>query len=151
MRNSDLQARAALAPRAARRRRCRRADRGQATAELALGLPTLGAVVLAALWLLAAAGAQAHAQEAARIGARVAARGDDDAQVTAWARRAAPAGAAIAVARRGDEVTVTVQVRLASAGALLPALRLTASAVAPAEPAPVVGDLAGPSPAGSVG
>jgi hypothetical protein len=118
-------------PRPAARRR----DSGQATAELALGLPTLGAVVLLALWLLAAAGAQARAQEAARIGARAAARGDDDGQVTSWARRAAPTGATVTISRRAGEVTVTVQARLAATGSLLPQAHIAASAVAPLEPA----------------
>jgi len=121
-------------------------DRGQATAELALGLPTLGAVVLLALWLLAAAGEQARAQEAARIGARAAARGDDDGRVAAWTRLAAPAGATVTISRKADEVLVTVQATLAATGSFLPPARITASAVAPVEIAPGVAGTTDPDP-----
>ncbi|OHV33032.1 hypothetical protein BCD49_28045 [Pseudofrankia sp. EUN1h] len=108
---------------------------------MALGLPTLSAVVLLALWLLAAAGAQARAQEAARIGARAAARGDDDGRAAAWARLAAPPGATVTISRQADEVTVTVQARLAATGSLLPPAHVTASAVAPVEPATAGGQV----------
>ncbi|MDT3441778.1 MULTISPECIES: TadE family type IV pilus minor pilin [unclassified Pseudofrankia] len=136
---------------ARRARLARRPDGGQATAELALGLPTLGAVVLLALWLLAAAGAQARAQEAARIGARAAARGDDDRQVAAWAHLAAPAGATVTISRQAGEVTVTVQIRLSVAGSPLPPAHIAASAVAPTEPAAAGASTAGPAAAGSGG
>ncbi|ONH26239.1 TadE family type IV pilus minor pilin [Pseudofrankia asymbiotica] len=130
-------------------RAARPPDGGQATAELALGLPTLGAVVLLALWLLAAAGAQARAQEAARIGARAAARGDDDRQVAAWAHLAAPADATVTISRQADEVTVTVRIQLSVTGSPLPPAHIVASAVAPAEPAAVGAGTAGPAAAGS--
>ncbi|WP_198152865.1 TadE family type IV pilus minor pilin [Pseudofrankia sp. DC12] len=140
----------------ARARGAWRPDRGQATAELALGLPTLGAVVVLALWLLAAVGAQARLDEAARIGARAAARGDDDGQVTRWVRDAAPAGATVEIARRDDQVAVTVRYRIVAAGPLVTPLALTATATAPSELAitnaasaevvdPVGGDAASPS------
>ncbi|WP_307873955.1 MULTISPECIES: TadE family type IV pilus minor pilin [unclassified Frankia] len=113
----------------------RRPDRGQATAELALGLPTLGAVIIVALWLLAAVGAQARVDEAARIGARAAARGEADGQVVAWVRGAAPSGATVEIAHRDDQVAVTVHYRLAAAGPLVTPIALTATATAPSEQA----------------
>lgn len=122
-------------PRRPTSRAGRRCDRGQATAELALGLPTLGAIVVLALWLLAAIGSQARVAEAARIGARAAARGDADGQVVAWVRDAAPTGATVEIARRDDQVAVTVHYRLAAAGPLLTPVALTATATAPTEPA----------------
>jgi hypothetical protein len=109
-------------------------DRGQATAELALGLPTLGVVLVLVLWLLAAVGSQARVAEAARIGARAAARGDADVQVAAWVRDAAPAGTTVEIARNDDQIAVTVHLRLARAGPLLDPFTLTATAIAPAEP-----------------
>ncbi|MBL7496251.1 pilus assembly protein [Frankia sp. CNm7] len=118
--------------------RPRRPDRGQATAELALGLPTLAVLVVLACWLLAAAGAQARAAEAARIGARAAARGDGDTRVAAWVLRTAPAGATVTIARQDDQVTVTVRYRLPAADLPFTPLDLTATAIAPAEP-PLVG------------
>jgi hypothetical protein len=100
-----------------------------------MGLPTLGAVVMLALWLLAAVGSQARVAEAARIGARAAARGEADGQVAGWVRDAAPAGATVEIARRDDQVAVTVRYRLAAAGPLLTPVALTATATAPTEPA----------------
>ncbi|MBX6390409.1 MAG: hypothetical protein IRZ08_15685, partial [Frankia sp.] len=115
-----------------RKRPRRPDDHGQATAELVMGLPAMTAVVGLVLWLLAAANAQARADEAARIGARAAARGDSDELAAAWARAAAPAGTRVTIDRRGDRVLVRVEVTYLPGSPLRFALAGTATA--PAEP-----------------
>jgi hypothetical protein len=78
------------------------------TAEAAIVIPTL--VVLAALliWGLSAAAAQIRCVDAARAGARAAARAETPADVRRMALAAAPAGARVRVVRDGDLVRVRV-------------------------------------------
>jgi hypothetical protein len=113
-------------------------DRGQATAELAMGLPTLVTVLFMAVWTLGAVNAQARCAEAARIGARAAARGESQAVVRAWAQRAAPAGATVTVSRSGQVVRVDVRAAFTGGASrsVLPSVAVSASAVAPAEDIP---------------
>lgn len=76
------------------------------SAEIAVALPALLVLLALALGVLTLAIDGIRCVDAARVGARAAARGDPGAEA---ARRAAPAGAAVAVGRQGDTVTVTVR------------------------------------------
>ncbi|MBZ4318213.1 TadE family type IV pilus minor pilin [Streptomyces huiliensis] len=109
----------------------RRSDEGQVTAEAALVLPALVLVGIALIWGLVAASAQLQCVDAARAGARAAARSDPGPAVVAAARSAAPAGARVALTREGDLVRVRVEARAAGPGPL--AVRLDGEAVALAE------------------
>lgn len=113
------------------RPRCRGgcADGGYVTAEAAMVLPALILFGMALIWGLMAAAAQIQCVDAARAGARAAARSDPASVAVAAARSAAPQGARIAVAREGDLVRVRVEAR--AAGPL--AVRLGGEAVALAE------------------
>jgi hypothetical protein len=82
-------------------------DRGAVTAEAALALPGL-AVVAAALVGLGHVGvAQLRCVDAARVAARLAARGESPAVVRARAEAAGPAGTSVVV-RGAQQVTVVV-------------------------------------------
>ncbi|WP_449479184.1 TadE family type IV pilus minor pilin [Streptomyces abikoensis] len=118
-----------MAATVAGRRRPRRCDGGYVTAEAAMVLPALVLFGTALIWGLMAAAAQIQCVDAARAGARAAARSDPEAVAVAAARSAAPQGARIAVAREGDLVRVRVEAR--AAGPL--AVRLGGEAVALAE------------------
>jgi hypothetical protein len=104
------------------------------TAELALAMPMLFAVLGLALWAISAAGLAMDCTDAARAGARAAARGDSEASVRAVVERTGPHGAALSVQRRGDLVTVTVRARTSAPGPLpLPGFSVGGSAVAEVE------------------
>lgn len=112
----------------------RRGDRGAVTAELALAIPALFAVLGLALWAISAAGLAMDCTDAARAGARAAARGDSDAAVRALVERTGPRGAALSLDRRGGLVTVTVRARTAPPGPFpLPGFTVSGSAVAQVE------------------
>ncbi|MCX4754269.1 TadE family type IV pilus minor pilin [Kitasatospora purpeofusca] len=116
-----------------RRRGRRRGDAGFVTAETAVALPAL--VLLAALlvWAVLAAAAQLRCVDAAREGARAAARGEADA--VGVARAAAPPGAAVLVDLAPDTVRVTVDAPYGAPGrfAEVLAVRVGATAVAARE------------------
>jgi hypothetical protein len=80
------------------------------TAEMALALPALAVVAVCLAWLLALGASQATVAQAAREGARAAARGDPAAQVRATVRQLVP-DAVVAVRRSGNRVRVTASVR----------------------------------------
>lgn len=109
----------------------RRTDAGYVTAEAAVVLPTLALFAAALIWCLMAASAQIQCVDAARAGARAAARQDPPSAAVAAARQAAPQGARIGVSREGDLVRVRVEAAAAGPGPL--AVRLTGEAVALAE------------------
>jgi TadE-like protein len=109
----------------------RRSDSGYVTAEAAVVLPTLVLVGMTLIWGLMAAAAQIQCVDAARAGARAAARSDPAPAAVAAARAAAPEGARVALARQGDLVRVRVESRAAGPGPL--EVRLTGEAVALAE------------------
>lgn len=116
------------------RRHGERPDTGAVTAELAIGLVAVAAVLVVVLAVGAAAVARVRCTDAARAGARAAAIGQDDAAVRAAAARVAGASATASVERQDDGwVQVTVQVPVIGTG---PArgLRATASATAWTEP-----------------
>ena len=74
----------------------------RSTAELALALPTLMLILVAVgIWLQSAVALQARCQDAARAGARAAARGDPDATIRSALGAALPAGAHVGISRAG--------------------------------------------------
>ena len=88
----------------------RSADReaGSVTAETALALPAVTMVLAVLLASGSVVAAQLRCVDAARTGARLAARGESTSQVVAAAQHLAPAGGRVAVAVSGSTVTVTV-------------------------------------------
>ena len=120
-----------------RRLRCRRPDEGgYATAEAAVALPALLAVLGLALGVVVSVGAQLRCVDAARVGARVAARGDTDAAAERAAAAVAPRGARVRVRHAGSQVQVEVTADVLSTR-LLPAVHISAAATAEAEAAAV--------------
>jgi len=83
-------------------------DRGYVTAEAAVVIPTLVALAGVLVWGLMAAGAQIRCIDAARAGARAAARSEAPGEVLRIARAAAPEGARVSVRRSGGMVRVRV-------------------------------------------
>ena len=88
------------------------------TAETAVVLPVLLLVLAGAVAAVVVVGAQLRCVDAAREGARAAARGESAATVASLAGQAAPDGARVATATDGDRVTVTVSVRVQPLGPL---------------------------------
>ena len=85
-----------------------REDRGSATAETAIVLPVVVAMVAVLLVAGLGIGAQVRLESAARGAAREPARGEDEAAATAVARR--PGGEDTAVSIGGDGTWVRVEV-----------------------------------------
>jgi len=92
--------------------RGRGTDRGFVTAEAAVVLPVLVAFAMALVLGLLVVAARIQCVDAARAGARAAARQDPQDAVVRLAREAAPPGAQVAVGREGDRVRVVVVARL---------------------------------------
>ncbi|WP_244523800.1 TadE family type IV pilus minor pilin [Blastococcus sp. DSM 46786] len=118
-----------------RRRVARRGEAGMVTAETAVVLPVLLLVLAGAVAAVTVVGAQLRCVDAAREGARAAARGEDAAVVAEWAGRAAPAGARTGLTGSGDEVRVTVAAEVRPLGPLPWRVTVVAEAVAWREPA----------------
>ena len=110
----------------------RRAEGGAATAELAVALPSLVIVLALALAAVDLGLAQMRCVDAARLGARLLARGEPEGVVLAEVRAAAPDGAEVSLASAGTRVSVLVTAAVPSAlrplGAL-PAPSASAQAV----------------------
>jgi Flp pilus assembly protein TadG len=104
------------------------------TAETAVVLPVLFLVLAGVVAAVIVVGAQLRCVDAAREGARAAARGEQPAMVTAMADRAAPAGAVTTVAPGGEEVRVTVTARISPLGPVPLRITVSAEAVALREP-----------------
>ncbi|MFD4572883.1 TadE family type IV pilus minor pilin [Streptomyces sp. NPDC058417] len=81
------------------------------TAESAVVLPTLVAFTMALVWGLMVMAAQIQCVDAARSGARAAARQDPPDAVAEVTRATAPRGARVTVTREGDQVRVVVVAR----------------------------------------
>ncbi|WP_454320995.1 TadE family type IV pilus minor pilin [Streptomyces phaeoluteigriseus] len=81
------------------------------TAEAAVVLPVLVAFAMALVWGLLVMTAQIQCVDAARAGARAAARQDPADAVVEVTRATAPRGARVTVTREGDEVRVVVVAR----------------------------------------
>ncbi|GAA0920113.1 TadE family type IV pilus minor pilin [Streptomyces thermoalcalitolerans] len=107
------------------------ADAGFVTAEAAMVLPVLVFVVTTLVWGLLVVLAQIQCVDAARAGARAAARQDPRDAVVRAAREVAPRGAKVTVTRRGDHVHVVVTADPPGRGVL--PFRLREEAVAEAE------------------
>ncbi|GGS56023.1 TadE family type IV pilus minor pilin [Streptomyces griseoviridis] len=86
-------------------------DGGFVTAETAVVLPVLVMFATALVWGLLVVAAQIQCVDAARTGARAAARQDPADAVVEIARRAAPDGAEVTVSREPDRVRVAVVAR----------------------------------------
>ncbi|KUN79263.1 TadE family type IV pilus minor pilin [Streptomyces griseoruber] len=78
------------------------------TAESAVVLPVLVVFAMALVWGLLVVAARIQCVDAARTGARAAARQDPTGAVVELARAAAPRGARVTVGREGDQVRVVV-------------------------------------------
>jgi Flp pilus assembly protein TadG len=94
-------------------------DRGAATAELAVALPSLVVVLLLALHVQLAVSAHLRCTDAAGAAARAAARGETDAVVVAAATAVAPDGAQVEVGRADGLVRVAVSAQVRPLGGVL--------------------------------
>ena len=106
-------------------------DGGMVTTEVAVALPAVLGIALVVVWIIALGVSQAVVSQAAREGARAAARGESVGAVRAAAHEVAP-GARVSVARRGDLVAITASVERRPPLRLLRGLgrTLTATSVA---------------------
>lgn len=112
------------------------ADGGYATAEAAVALPALLVVLALAVGVVVSVGAQLRCVDAARVAARVVARGDSDAAAERAAVQVAPRGALVRVRHHGREVEVTVSADTKPFGAgvrLFPAVHVSAHAATEVE------------------
>ncbi|HEX5494423.1 MAG TPA: TadE family type IV pilus minor pilin [Mycobacteriales bacterium] len=111
-----------------------RGDRGMVTAEAAVVLPALVVVVCVAVAAVAVATAQLRCVDAAREGARAAARGDSVSASRSIAAQAAPRSARVSVSFAGDRVRVSVTASVRPLGRFLPPVTIRARAVGVPEP-----------------
>jgi hypothetical protein len=109
------------------------------TAEAAVVLPSLVLMAVMLMWGVTVIAGQVRCVDAAREGARAAARGDPEAAVVRAARRAAPAGAEVRVGRDGELVKVRVSAPSPGLGAVPAVLSLRVSAEAAASAEDTVG------------
>ena len=116
----------------ARGRDTRSAERGMVTAELGMASLLLAVAVVVVAWLVALLGLLVRCQSTAWEVARQEARGDQEA--AALARSGAPAGARVSVRRSSGQVTVVVELAAQPWTEWLPAVPLSARAVALPEP-----------------
>ena len=105
------------------------------TAETAVVLPVLLMVLAGAVAAVVVVGAQLRCVDAAREGARAAARGEPAGVVTDLAARAAPDGATIALGSAGDQVSVTVAATVSPLGPFPWRIEVSATATGVREPA----------------
>jgi Flp pilus assembly protein TadG len=100
------------------------------TAELAVALPALVVVMVAAVYGVALVTAQLRCTDAAAIAARLAARGEGTVAVRSTALAAAPSGARLGVVESATTVTASVAVRVSLPGlsGLLPGVTVTGRA-----------------------
>jgi Flp pilus assembly protein TadG len=117
-----------------RRRRPLRDERGMVTAETAVVLPVLLLVLAGAVAAVTVVGAQLRCVDAAREGARAAARGETFAVVERVTAQTAPPGAVTGVVDAGDEVRVVVSAEIAPLGPVPLRVKVSATAVAQREP-----------------
>ncbi|KAB8163750.1 hypothetical protein FH609_018975 [Streptomyces sp. 3MP-14] len=115
-----------------RRSRTRRSDPGAVTVESALVIPALVLFLGALLCGLGAFATQSLCQDAARAGARAAARGEPADEVLRVARDIAPGHARVEIGRDGSLVRVGVSVPSWATGVL--GLAVEGWAVAHVEP-----------------
>lgn len=99
------------------------------TAEAAVVIPTLVLLVAALLWGLMAAAIRIQCVDAARAGARAAARGEPTAGIASAVRAAGPDGVRVETRREGELVRVVVRARTEGPGPLTVGLRSEAVAL----------------------
>jgi Flp pilus assembly protein TadG len=104
------------------------------TAEVAAVLPVLVVIVVTGMAAIGVIGAELRCVDAARAGARAAARGEPAAVVRQVAAAVAPPGARVSVAYREDQVVVAVSAEVRPLTRLLTAIRVRAGAVGQLEP-----------------
>jgi len=110
-------------------------DCGSVTVEIAVALPALVFVLVIGLWGVTVAGDRVACVDAARAGARAAARGEDLASVRAAVAKAAPSGADLEIGHDSDITYVTVTAKIQPpANVTLPDLVLHERAEALTEP-----------------
>lgn len=119
------------------------ADRGSVTAEFAVVLPAVVAVLVVALVVASAALANLRCADAARAGARAAAIGSSVEEVRAVARTLAGPDAVVAVSRSGPWAVVEVSLRVDGPAWLGGAATASAQARAHVEPTAAGGSGAG--------
>jgi hypothetical protein len=107
-------------------------DAGYVTAETAVVVPVLLVFTGMLLWGLMAAAAQIRCVDAARAGARAAARSEPETTALAAASAVAPRGAAVSLRRDGDLVRVRVTAQSLGPGRLADVLSVTVGADAAA-------------------
>ncbi|MGV9302332.1 TadE family type IV pilus minor pilin [Nonomuraea sp. NPDC003727] len=118
-----------------RRNRPTERSRGSVTAETAAVLPALMVVLAAALWAITVVNTHLRCVDAARAGARAAARGEPLAQVRERTKALAPRGAQVDIARGPETTRVDITARAHPPWAsALPAVEVTASAISDMEP-----------------
>jgi Flp pilus assembly protein TadG len=117
-------------------------EAGMVTAETAVVLPVLMFVLAGAVAAVVVVGAQLRCVDAAREGARAAARGEPAAVVAQLADAAAPDGAVSELDGDGETVRVTVSATVSPLGPLPWDVEVSATATGLREPgaAPDVGD-----------
>ena len=131
--HASFRGRAAPSPRGVQRGSSR--ERGSVTAEIAVALPALMIVLAVALWGVTAAAAQVACVDAARTGARAAARGESPAAVRTAVLKAAPPGARVTLTHNPLTTHVTVHAAIQPPiRALFPPLQLRSDAAAATEP-----------------
>jgi hypothetical protein len=106
-----------------------------ATAEIAVALPALVLITAVVLWGITVASVQLTCTDAARTGARAAARGESLTAVRELVVDAVPKGATVHVRRDEATVEVDVSAPVKPAAAIgLPPLTVHARVAAPTEP-----------------
>jgi hypothetical protein len=109
-------------------------ERGHVTAEAAVALPALVLALAAGLWAVAVVTAQLACVDAARAGARAAARGEPAEAVRQEVLRAAPSHASASITRENDLAKVVVSAVVRPGWApVLPPVTVTATAYAATE------------------
>lgn len=112
-----------------------RRETGSVTAETAVALPALVLVLIVALWVVTIVGAQLRCVDAARAGARAAARGEAGERVSAAVRSLAPEGATVSIQAGADTTRVEVIANVRPPfRSPLPPVRLRVAAVSATEP-----------------
>ncbi len=103
------------------------------TAELALSLPALTVALTAVLAVGQVVAAQVQCLDAARAGARAAARGESDPRVLSAGRAVGPPGARVEVSRAAASVTVRVSTPVDLVLPGVPSVTISGTASADAE------------------
>lgn len=108
-----------------------RGDQGMVTAEIAMALPAIGAMIVLAIWAVSAVVADLRCDDAAREAARAVARGEPTAVVEEIVERIGPDGASLVMRRDDGLVVVEVRSTVPIPGPFRsPAVRVSGDAVA---------------------